>query len=280
MRDLLRKLVPRRYARAPAVAGGARPGLGMPSAAGRIADYVLDDDELRACSAVPEGAWAEVPGNVVSHVVGAALATLGERFGSSGTVLPRVLGGIGDRLRARGRRRRAPPNTAPTRSKRRARAGASCSGTRSSGACRRPARCRAWCRSRPRSRSPCGQRAIDVLLGGLVAFLVATALASSLARLAWGIGRRRRGAPHDGHGQPGGRGRGGLRAGRRGVAPRLVAHGAGPRPGVPGRRHRACRRARGPQDVAGRCRGRRCAPDVRRHRELRDRCRLDGGVAC
>ena len=63
--------------------------------AGRIADFVFDDDELRACSTLPEGACAEVPGNVVWHVASGALAKLGEQLSSPGTVLPWVLGAVG-----------------------------------------------------------------------------------------------------------------------------------------------------------------------------------------
>lgn len=64
-------------------------------AVGRIADFVFDEDELRSCSALPEGACREAPGNVVWNVASGALAKLGEQLASPGTVLPWVLTAVG-----------------------------------------------------------------------------------------------------------------------------------------------------------------------------------------
>lgn len=61
----------------------------------RLAEFVADEDELRACDALPDGACREVPGNVVWNVVSGALAKVGEQLSSPGTVLPWVLGAVG-----------------------------------------------------------------------------------------------------------------------------------------------------------------------------------------
>ena len=61
----------------------------------RLADFIADEDELRACDALPDGACREVPGNVVWNVASGALAKLGEQLASPGTVLPWVLGAVG-----------------------------------------------------------------------------------------------------------------------------------------------------------------------------------------
>ena len=61
----------------------------------RLAELVADEDELRACDALPDGACREVPGNVVWNVASGALAKLGEQLSSPATVLPWVLGAVG-----------------------------------------------------------------------------------------------------------------------------------------------------------------------------------------
>ncbi len=61
----------------------------------RLAEFVADDDELRACEALGPEACRAVPGNVVWNVTSGALAKLGEQLASPGTVLPWVLNAVG-----------------------------------------------------------------------------------------------------------------------------------------------------------------------------------------
>ncbi len=61
----------------------------------RLAEFVADDDELRACEALGPEACRAVPGNVVWNVASGAFAKLGEGLASPGTVLPWVLNAVG-----------------------------------------------------------------------------------------------------------------------------------------------------------------------------------------